>query len=464
MFYTSKEHQITPIRLPTLATLILVAANFTLVGDLFGQDGWFVNTVSDVRYNAIEFTNDSVGFAGGYGVLMRTTDGGETWKNIFPEYLFASSQIKVAAVSADTVWTLAPSNTIRWTTDGGETVPWPTKVIGKDYSGFPWVTSFGLTDKRTVIAVGQVGADPGYGGHDRELIIRTTDGEDWTRIPPHGDPNYLVWDICVTKDNVIWLVGGDHMLMKSVDDGLTWERMAPPGGDLDNTLEHISFLEDGVHGWISSNLFLYRTEDGGALWERIADVRQIMGNDYFDWEPIYDLEFVNEERGWAIYEYFMLYTTDGGATWTKTDMRPLIGRNRLKDLWFRDPDHGWAVGGDGRYGDEGSTSKSGIMLQTNTGSTVASSIEEPRYAKPISVYPNPLRTSAEIEFSLDIPQHTSVDVYDLLGRQIETLDSGMRLEGVHRVRWNRRRLGAGVYLIRVTTSKNTSVARAVVVD
>lgn len=429
------------------------------------QEGWFVNALSDVRYNSIEFVNDSVGFVSGYGVLMRTTDGGRTWENILPEYLFGSDQIQVAAVSADTVWALStPSSTMRWTTDGGETVPWPTKVIGRDYRGFPWVTSFALTDTRAVIAVGQVGADPAYGGHDRELILRTTDGEDWYEIPPHGDPNFLAWDICVTKDNVIWVIGGDHMVMKSVDDGLTWEAMDPPGGGLDNLLEHISFLKDGVHGWISSSIFIYRTRDSGASWERVADLREILGGDYYFWEPIYDLEFVTEESGWAIYEHFMLHTTDGGDTWTKTDIRPLIGANGLKDLWFSDPDHGWAVGGDGKYPTEGKPSSSGFILQINRASTVASSIEEPQFTTPVSVYPNPLSTSAEIEFSLDSPQPASIDVYDLLGRRIERLDSGMRLEGLHRVRWNRGELGAGVYLIRVTTKKTTYVARAVVVD
>jgi len=61
-------------------------------------------------------------------------------------------------------------------------------------------------------------------------------------------------------------------------------------------------------------------------------------------------------------------------------------------------------------------------------------------------YPNPFNASTNIKFSL--PKESAVDlaVYDLLGRRVATLASGVKSAGEHTVTWNGDGLASGLYL------------------
>jgi hypothetical protein len=63
--------------------------------------------------------------------------------------------------------------------------------------------------------------------------------------------------------------------------------------------------------------------------------------------------------------------------------------------------------------------------------------------------PNPFNTSTSIQFNLTEEMEVRIYIYDILGRKIETLFSGEKSAGSHRVTWNADNLPSGVYFYRL---------------
>jgi hypothetical protein len=80
--------------------------------------------------------------------------------------------------------------------------------------------------------------------------------------------------------------------------------------------------------------------------------------------------------------------------------------------------------------------------------------------------PNPFRGSATIRFGLARAGAVQLELFDLAGRRVRTLASGMRVAGVHAAAWDGRGddgqpAGAGVYFVRLVTPAGTFRSRLV---
>jgi len=74
-------------------------------------------------------------------------------------------------------------------------------------------------------------------------------------------------------------------------------------------------------------------------------------------------------------------------------------------------------------------------------------------------YPNPFNPTTLVPFSLAEATHVSIRVYDMLGREVETLvDRGMAA-GVHEVTFEAHTLPTGVYLIRMEAAGTVQIQR-----
>ena len=68
----------------------------------------------------------------------------------------------------------------------------------------------------------------------------------------------------------------------------------------------------------------------------------------------------------------------------------------------------------------------------------------------VSNYPNPFNPSTTVRYILQGTAYVTVRVYDVLGREIETLSEGFVEAGVHAVTWNAAGHASGVYFCKVT--------------
>lgn len=74
-------------------------------------------------------------------------------------------------------------------------------------------------------------------------------------------------------------------------------------------------------------------------------------------------------------------------------------------------------------------------------------------------YPNPFNPSTTIEFNLPLQSQVSLDVFDILGRKLETIVSENLSAGEHSYSWDATRYSSGIYLYRLSTTKGVFIKK-----
>ena len=77
-------------------------------------------------------------------------------------------------------------------------------------------------------------------------------------------------------------------------------------------------------------------------------------------------------------------------------------------------------------------------------------------------YPNPFHSQTRIRYTLDVPRHVILDVFDLLGRRIRTLVNEEQGAGTYSVSFDAGDLSNGVYAYRLTAGAFTTTRTMVV--
>lgn len=67
-------------------------------------------------------------------------------------------------------------------------------------------------------------------------------------------------------------------------------------------------------------------------------------------------------------------------------------------------------------------------------------------------YPNPFNPSTQIPFGLDVESDVTLEIFDILGRKVQTLISDRRAAGNYTITFNTGNLASGIYIYRLTTS------------
>lgn len=136
---------------------------------------------------------------------------------------------------------------------------------------------------------------------------------------------------CDADGRLVWVVGGDGLVLSSADAGGSWTRRVPSTYDL-----HGVWFTSATEGWVVGNAgTVLHTLDGGANWTRLSTVGS--------GEDLRDVYFASRDVGWAVgTNGQILATTDRGATWSKT----WRGGQALNGVMFAGAD-GWVVGENG---------------------------------------------------------------------------------------------------------------------
>jgi hypothetical protein len=80
----------------------------------------------------------------------------------------------------------------------------------------------------------------------------------------------------------------------------------------------------------------------------------------------------------------------------------------------------------------------------------------------MSVYPNPVSTSATILYHLTTNANVRFDVYDLMGRNVASFNAGKQIKGDHLFNLNATDLSNGTYVIHMTAGLDSSTLKLVV--
>lgn len=74
-------------------------------------------------------------------------------------------------------------------------------------------------------------------------------------------------------------------------------------------------------------------------------------------------------------------------------------------------------------------------------------------------YPNPFNPATVISYQLGQDSFVTLEVYDILGREVATLVKGKETAGIHPVEFNASRLASGIYFYRIEAGPNIGQER-----
>ncbi len=84
-----------------------------------------------------------------------------------------------------------------------------------------------------------------------------------------------------------------------------------------------------------------------------------------------------------------------------------------------------------------------------------------RFPHLLQTYPNPFNPSTTIMFELARDAYVTLDVYDVMGREVLRLVDGRRGAGRHYVRWNAAAVPSGVYVYRLKAGRLSRTKRMI---
>lgn len=154
------------------------------------------------HFTALAAVGDHAWISGQNGILLRTTNRGKDWKSIRT----GTTKLLDAISFSDTLngWASSSQGILLRTTDGGES--WTEKK----FPGRLPITDLNARSREICYAAG-------YDG----MVMRTTDGGNtWTNLKAYrSNYNRMKFD----KKGKGWLVGTQGAIVKSIDNGKSWQ-------------------------------------------------------------------------------------------------------------------------------------------------------------------------------------------------------------------------------------------------
>jgi photosystem II stability/assembly factor-like uncharacterized protein len=380
----------------------------------------------------------------------------------------------------DTGWVAGITNTILFTTDGGNNWVAQNPLPSVNYY------SIYFTDGQTGHAVG---ATVGGSGRIRHT---TNSGNDWDTISISNA--YSLWSIFFIDENTGWIAGGRERgfnidpirtIHYSTDGGYNWSTQFYENDSL--PLHDIHFTDPNNGCAVGEHGVIFWTTDGGTNWVQKASgtVKHLWGVHVLDintawavgiqgtvlhttdkgdnWiaqsvDTSFDfgkVQFIDANIGWISgggnSEGIILHTTDGGNTWDTQFTGATVG---LMSLYFTDPDTGWAVG---NLGTIINTTIGGTGVFEDNGFT-----QNPLEFTMSQNIPNPFSQTTEIRFSIPHAEYITLKVYNIIGQDVATLVNNELNAGEYRVNFNANNLPNGIYLYRLTAGNQVLIKRCTI--
>ena len=383
-------------------------------------------------FNILDFSfpNSQTGYICGYGGLFKkTTNGGTNWTNLS----FPTTQFNLNAVhffNANTGLLASDSDTIYRTVNG--TQNWSEKIyIGIQVFDFQFFDSLN-----------------GYASGNNRFAKTTNGGLNWTvsTIQSSGQIFFINQN---TGWTLYYIGSGTSAILKTTNAGTNWQTQYT-ATDFKN-LYDIFFADENTGYACGYRHNILKTTNGGINW--VAQTEQSSA------QGLYSIYFINANSGWAVGDYYTTtntstyYTTNGGINWLNTNG---IISGRLNRVKINNSPVGYTAG-----------SNQTMYRTTNagglTGITFDPEVTPSKYSLSQN-YPNPFNPVTKIKFSVplvngEINRMVQLKIYDIMGREVQTLVNESLQPGTYEVTFNGLNLNSGVYFYRIT-SENFSETKS----
>ena len=361
-------------------------------------------------FHDVEFLNLNTGYACGNGVIAKTTNGGQNW-TLLSHPATNKFLYSINPIDENLVYCVGYFETILKSTNGGSN--WTAIRNGTFGQGASYLSSFFLNQQTGWIT-----------GSSQKMLKTTNGGFSFDSIYIFTGYTY---DLYFKNENLGIACGDGGEVLRTTNGGLNWyEPNIQLHGNLYNFYQ-MSVVNDSLV-WIIGNLSaVYRSTDFGSNWDSIGFV---VGSD-----ETYTVRFSSALTGYCGGTFGRMFkSTNAGFNWKQQDPGPNPGY--IDGFWFYNDSIGWAVTGAGKIL---FTTTGGLTFISNLSSTLPDGFELRQN------YPNPFNSGTSIEFS--IPRSTAVrfEVYDVLGRLVDSKDYGNKSPGSYRITYDAGRLSSGVY-------------------
>lgn len=393
---------------------------------------------TDFFLTAVYFLNENTGLIGAGaplpltsnfygGEIIRTTNGGTNWQRVLLD-----SNLRVKSFSffdQNTGYAVGGSyatyGKIMKTTNAG--LNWFTYLENNQPGSYYHFYNLYFANDNTGFVSNQLG------------VYRTNNaGTNWNLCLNASDYayGYLSFKKLHFFDvNTGIFLSDSGKIYKTTDSGSNWSISYV---DHLTSFKDITFSNSNTGFAVGLEGKFYRTTNRGTSWQQ-AD----LGTN----ESFYAVRFPNSLTGYLTKDQGVLKSTDGGSTWQQIMQ---LNTDTLFSVYFLTQDIGYVAGTKGK------------VFKTITGGVLGInqiSNEVPKEYLLEQNYPNPFNPSTIIKFSIPKLSKVRLAIYDLLGREVESLVNSQLTPGIYEVNWNAAKFSSGIYMYRLETNDFSMVKK-----
>ncbi|MFA5011785.1 MAG: YCF48-related protein [Ignavibacteria bacterium] len=382
-------------------------------------------------------TNTEIGVAVGQGgTVIKTTDHGQEWTLTYSNVNIWMNDVQFDPNYDGVVWAAGMGGVIIRSTNNGDTWTEVRPFSSPDH-----------TIRGIAVKPGQSGS-VSFVGYAGTFFETSNYGQSFTQR----------YDIPFTMHSIAYpnnystsgkgiICGTDGKVWNTTNYGVNWTARNTNRYDY---LNDVVYLEDWSSAMIcGNNGTILRTTNNGNSWS-------------------VNIQYLTSEHLRSIDAYSVQVTVcgDNGKIMTSNDYGnsftdQLNGENRhLYGVALRSGSVGVVVG------EIGSAANGALYFTAMNGGYVGITQTGSEIPQDYSVsqnYPNPFNPTTKINFSLPKQGLVTIKVYDLLGKEIETLVNEVKSAGKYTVDFNGSKLSSGVYFYRIQANDFVDVKRMMLV-
>ncbi len=399
--------------------LYSIAVSIILQLVIYSQQGWQLIYSFPEDVGAICFLDSNIGFAGsGFNAsikkIMKTTDAGNTWSDLI---ITNNAITRIYFYSYNFGFAIGENGTLYKTTDSG--INWILVPLGETE------TFRGIYFYSEQIGWSCIGADK---------ILRTTDGgNNWESSFTSGAiANY---DIEFINEFSGFAVGVYANMYKSTDGGNTWNQATAP---FSASMFDIDFL-DGNTGFIVDGTGIAKTVDGGNIWSTVLNSGGSQLN---------AITTFGNKYAWAVGSDKIYYYSNRGVNWISQNFTPY---SYLQQVRCADSVNVWVLGDRKLY----RTSSGGVTSVDNEVNLF------PERFSLFQNFPNPFNPSTVISYQIPVNSNVTLEVYDILGREVATLVNEEKPAGSYEAQFYGDGLTSGIYFYRIKAGSYTETKKMI---
>jgi len=430
-----------------ILVLLFVVSTYNLLLNIQVANSQWVQqyNAGNVYLNAIQFTSNNTGYAVGESlfdttrvILLKTTNGGTNWF-----YLELGNNNKPGLQNISFIDDLTGYVCGEWinifkTTNGG---------INWTYSVAP------VFENINYYAIQFLNEQTGYIGGRYGMRAKTT----------NAGVNWFTLDTAISRINAIHFFDINTGLMsdgysgiyRTTNGGANWiYKYQPDSANIPYSLNNFSFSNDNT-GYVVGNTslitnlgILLKTTNKGVDWSIVRTFPQQM----------YSICALNNGAVYAGgFMNYVIYSSNAGSSWSNQVLP--VQNSITNSIYFSNNNTGYCCDNGGN-----------ICRTTNGGVRVENiSTEIPSKYYLSQNYPNPFNPSTKIKFdipalsfpSVSIGNPITLKVYDIMGREVQTLVNERLQPGTYEVFYDGSGQNSGVYFYKLTTP-NSSITKSMV--